>query len=47
MGVRMGDRTSDRADVCRAVRRAIRRDDRTAIDRIGVRTADYGTFLVY
>ena len=43
MGVRMGVRTGDRVDVCRAVRR----DDCTAIDRMGGYTADCRTFLVY
>ena len=33
-------------DVCRAVRRAVRRDDRAAIDRIGGYAADYRTFLI-
>jgi hypothetical protein len=43
MGVRTGVRTSDRADVYRAVRR----DDRTAINRMGIRTANCRTFVVY
>ena len=43
MGVRMGDRV----DVCRAVHRAVRKDDWTAIDRMGGYTADCRTFLVY
>jgi len=36
----MGVRTGDRVDVCRAVRRSVRRDGRTAIDRVGGYTAD-------
>ena len=36
----MGVHTGDRVDVCRAVRRAVRRDDRTAIDRVGGYTAN-------
>jgi hypothetical protein len=47
MGVRTGVRTGVRADIYRAVRRAVRRDDRTAINRMGVRTANSRTFLVY
>jgi cob(I)alamin adenosyltransferase len=43
----MGDRTGDRVDVCRAVCRAARRDDCTAIDRMGGYKDDYRTFLVY
>ena len=55
----MDVRTGGRVDVCRAVRkavrgavrgavcRAVRRDDCTAIDRMGGYTADYRTFLVY
>ena len=47
----MGVRTGDRVDVCRAVRRAIhravRRDDCTAIDCMGGYTADCRTFLLY
>ena len=51
MGVRTGDRVdvcrAVRRAVCRAVRRAVRRDDRTAINRMGVRTANSRTLLVY
>jgi hypothetical protein len=43
----MGVRTGDRVEICRAVRRAVRRDDCTAIDRMGGYTADCGIFLVY
>jgi hypothetical protein len=43
----MGVRTGNRVDVFRAVRRAVRRDDCTAIDRMGGYTADCRTFLVY
>ena len=43
----MGVRTGDCVDVCRAARRAVRRDDCTAIDRMGGYTADCRTFLVY
>ena len=32
----MGVRTGDRVEIYRAVRRAVRRDDCTAIDRMGV-----------
>jgi hypothetical protein len=45
--VRTGARTGDRADVYRTVRRAVRRDHRTAINRMGVRMANCRTFLVY
>jgi hypothetical protein len=34
-------------DIRRAVRGAVCRDDRTAIDRMGVRTTNYRAFLVY
>ena len=44
---RIGVCTGDRADVYRAVRRAVRRDDCTAINRMGGYTADCRTFLVY
>jgi len=47
MGVYTGVRTGDCVDIYRAVRRAVRRDDRTAINRMDVRTANYRTFLVY
>jgi hypothetical protein len=47
----IGVRTGDRVDVCRAVRRAVRRaarrDNCTAIDRIDGYTADCRTSLVY
>ena len=43
MGVRTGVYTSDRVDVYRAVRR----DNRTAINCMGIRTANYRTFVVY
>jgi len=35
MGIYTGVCTGDRVDVYRAVRRAVRRDDCTAIDRMG------------
>jgi hypothetical protein len=47
MGVRTDVRTGNRVDVYRAVRRAVRRDDCTAINRMGGYTADCRTFLVY
>ena len=37
----------DRVDVYRAARRAVYRDNYTAINRMGSYTADYRTFLVY
>ena len=47
----MGVRTGDRVDIYRAVRgavrRAIHRDDCTAIDHIGGYTVNCRTFLVY
>jgi hypothetical protein len=46
-GVRMGICMGDRVDVCRAVCRAVYRDDCTAIDCMGGYTADCKTFLVY
>jgi len=47
MGVRTGVCTGDCVDVYRAVRRAVCRDDRMAINRMDVRTANFRTFLVY
>ncbi len=43
----MGVYTGDRVVVYRAVYRAVYRDDYIAINRIGVYTANYRTFLVY
>ena len=43
----MGVCTGDRVEICRAVRRAVCRDDCTAIDRMGGYTAGCRTFLVY
>ena len=47
MDVRTGNRIDIYKAVRRAVRRAVHRDDRTVIDRMGVRTANYRAFLVY
>jgi hypothetical protein len=47
MGVCTGVYTGDCIDVYRAVRRAVRRDDRMAINHMDVCTANYRTFLVY
>ena len=47
MDIYGGIRTGDRVDICRAVRRAVRRDNCTAIDRIRGYTADCITLLVY
>ena len=43
----IGVRTGDRVEIYKAVRRAVHRDNCTAIDHIGGYMADCRTFLVY